>query len=121
VDTFSWTVFGTQAVGGDRKPNAWGLYDMHGNVYEWYLDWYGPYQKGDAEDPTGPAEGTERVGRGGCFAGVDKGEKRAIDEKDLNEQVHPFLRSAARYRVPPDISTYAIVGFRVILGPEVAQ
>ncbi len=118
VATFSWTVFGTRAVGGGRKPNAWGLYDMHGNVYEWCLDWYGPYEKGKAVDPSGPAEGTEKVVRGGCFAGVDKGDKKRSDERDLEEQVHPFLRSAARYRIPPDISSYAIVGFRVVLGSE---
>lgn len=119
VDTFSWTVFGTRTVGGNRKPNAWGLYDMHGNVYEWCLDWYGPYEVGEAVDPAGPVAGTEKVVRGGSFAGVDKGDKRVPDEKDLKEQVHPFLRSAARYRVPPDISFYAIVGFRAVLGPRV--
>ena len=118
--TFSWTVFGTQAV-GSRKPNAWGLYDMHGNVYEWCLDWYGPYPPGPAVDPTGPAKGTEKVVRGGCFAGVDKKDKKALDAKDLEEQVHPFLRSAARYSVPPDISSYAIVGFRVVLATEIAR
>jgi formylglycine-generating enzyme required for sulfatase activity len=121
VDSFSWTVFGTQEVGGGRKPNTWGLYDMHGNVYEWCLDWYGPYETGDAVDPTGPWEGTEKVIRGGCFAGFDRGDRSSGEEEDLRQQVHPFLRSAARYRVPPDISFYAIVGFRVVLGPELGE
>jgi formylglycine-generating enzyme required for sulfatase activity len=121
VDSFSWTVFGTREVGGGRKPNAWGLYDMHGNVYEWCLDWYGPYPNGEAVDPAGPAQGTEKVVRGGCFAGLDRGDKSTPEEQDLEEQVHPFLRSAARYRVPPDVSFYAIVGFRVVLAGEVGE
>jgi formylglycine-generating enzyme required for sulfatase activity len=54
---------------GQKKPNAWGLHDMHGNVWESCTDWYdkGYYAKGPAKDPKGPSSGAFRVLRGGSW------------------------------------------------------
>ena len=50
---------------GKKLPNAWKLYDMLGNVWEWVADWYGPYASNSVTNPAGPTNGTQRTLRGG--------------------------------------------------------
>ncbi len=82
---------------GQKKPNAWGLYDMHGNVWEWCADWYdaGYYAKSPVDDPRGPATVSNRVVRGGFWA---------IDAS--------LCRSASRGSRAPERRNF-LLGFRV--------
>lgn len=79
-----------------KKSNAWGLYDMSGNVWECCNDWYGSYTSGSQTDPTGSSTGIERVMRGGSWANVDS-----------------FLRSAYRLYNSPDNRGIRL-GFRCV-------
>ena len=80
---------------GSYVPNAWGLYDMHGNAYEWCLDWYGSYATGTVTDPVGSASGSSRVLRGGYYY---------YDAQ--------YCRSASRNYYNPSFRYYSI-GFRL--------
>ncbi len=63
---------------GQKPANAWGLHDMHGNVWNWTADWYGEYSSSALTDPTGPAKGSHRVFRGGSWIDLAIGARAAI-------------------------------------------
>ena len=99
LDAIAW--YGDNSGGrpqpvGRKAPNAWGLHDMLGNVYEWVQDWFGDYPGGAVTDPGGPGSGSARVYRGGSWFGFAR-----------------FCRAPFRYFISPGYRSY-ILGFRLL-------
>jgi len=86
---------------GQKAPNEWGLFDMEGNVWEWCLDWQGPYPCGFETDPQGPSSNPigDKIIRGGAWDGFETDCRSA---KRMGFGVSPFLKDF-------------ILGFRVAL------
>jgi formylglycine-generating enzyme required for sulfatase activity len=73
---------GPQLVGA-KNPNAWGLFDMYGNIDEWCSDWYGEYSSGSVTNPLGPSSGALRILRGGSWANSARNCRSAIRDRDF--------------------------------------
>jgi formylglycine-generating enzyme required for sulfatase activity len=86
---------------GLYDANPWGFFDMHGNVYEWVYDWHAVYASSSQVNPEGPASGSYRVVRGGCWYGG------GMEMRSANR--HPFI--------PSEPSLHARLGFRVAFQP----
>jgi formylglycine-generating enzyme required for sulfatase activity len=114
------TNLGQTTLVGSYPPNAWGLYDMHGNVAEWCSDWWGGSGGSSATDPTGPTGGTERVVRGGGY--------NAIARDCRSAYRYSYYCYDYRYNSNGDLISnginlypytyYSAIGFRIVFPAE---
>lgn len=106
ADEYAWSAQNSEGAthpAGQKRPNPWGLYDMHGNVWEWCGDWFADYPSEGVTDPTGPVHGEYKVFRGGSW----------------NHEIE-MARSRNRFMMAPSSGIY-FVGFRIALAPIVSE